>query len=243
MSNTHTQLESYVQEYVEQFTPAIQDFETYKKGYKSNVLNRSTEVVYSKMRPENFVDKCNATSRELENYGVVLTKHIFIKSEHINSNRFYNDLFTLFELGYRVHESNTQYVQLKRPESLFKDLEQTIESQYQIYKESTVEAHRQAYFHIDEVNKYVTMREEEERSRAIIAKQSSIEAMLDKVKNSGGVDELIKEYLADKEEITLKALRAELGLKKDVSDKLISDILKLNKWEQVKTSSGNVWRS
>ena len=241
MSNTS--IEKFVEEYVEQFQPNVQDFETYSKGYKSNVLNRSTEVVYSTMSPETFVDKCNSTARELENYGVVLTRRIFIKHENVNSNRFYNDLFTLFQLGYTVDESNTQYVQLKRPESLFKDLEQTIESQYQIYKESTVEAQRQAYFHINEVNEYVTMREQEAREQSILAKQQAIANVLDKVKNSGGVDELIKEYLADKEETTLKALREDLQLKKSVSDKLLSDILKLNKWEQHKTSSGNVWRS
>lgn len=179
---TKTQLDKYVAEYINSFRADVITEETFTNNYMSNVENRKTEIVYSRNTPNNFVSKCNALKRDTGNklYPNILTRHIEINLDAAMHSLLFKDLQQLFSEGFTVVESDSKRVVLKRPTTLFENLESDISSLYQEYKESETQAQRQAYLSISKVDEYVTTREQQALQAALDKKYQAIQEQVQK---------------------------------------------------------------
>ena len=92
----------------------------------------------------------------------------------------FKDLESLFKQGFTVVESNTKRVVLKRPHSLFESLESDISAMYQEYLENTVKAQKEDYLSIDNVDAFVTAKEQEALQQALAKKQLAIQEQIEK---------------------------------------------------------------
>ncbi|MBH0093339.1 hypothetical protein [Pseudoalteromonas sp. SCQQ13] len=239
-------LDKFVADYINNFESSVESYEQFKNGYISNIENRVTEVTYSRVTPENFVEK--AAEQRIEctnpNYGEVLTHKIMITLKHALNNFLFVDLKTMFEQGYEIDEATSRYLQLKRPEALFKGLEEEIKAKYKVYADAEYTHQRNSYLEMAKIEKYVSMREAEAKALEIKAKQTALIDTVNKLtlSESSSVEHAIDAMIADLETVTTAHIREKLNLtSEDISDKAISDVLKLSGFTKKRTSTGNVW--
>lgn len=241
---TKTQLDKYVAEYINSFRADVITEETFTNNYMSNVENRKTEIVYSRNTPNNFVSKCNALKRDTGNklYPNILTRHIEINLDAAMYSLLFKDLQQLFKKGFEVVESDSKRLILKRPATLFENLESDISSLYKTYAESTTQDQKADYLSVDKVTEYVDQCEREAKEQAIIEKQKTMQSLLERVNAEQDLKQRVEQYLSDKSETALNDIRTDLDLNKDnVSDLQLSDILKSNGYEKKRNSKGNFW--